>query len=203
MDDLSDRLLCASQWMACNSSFRFIIYHWRCCIRGWSIFFEKDSWMAWMPRAVWWADVLEHEWFLCFIFNTPCSTHPFPPFYSVTSCSSCFSVSSLLFLSCCQWSFLSFYFFSVIISFIFIHVCLSTFTDSHSVSFPIFPLFWLALMLYLFSCWPTVFLFFLFLSSEGWICWKGHGGKFILDGPPVHALCLDSASGWFSVTSQF
>lgn len=66
--------------MACSSIFRFIIYHRRCCIRGWSVFLEKDSWLAWMPRAVWRADVLEHKWFLCFIFNTPCSTHPFPPF---------------------------------------------------------------------------------------------------------------------------
>lgn len=38
--------------MACCSIFRFIIYHRHCCIQGWSVYFEKDSWLAWMPRAV-------------------------------------------------------------------------------------------------------------------------------------------------------
>lgn len=85
-----------------------------------------------------------------------------------------------------------------------IYICLSTFTDSHSISFPIFPLFWLATMLYLLSPSPAVFPLFLFLLSERWgFFWKGHRGKFILDGLPVHAVCLDSTSGWFSVTSQF
>lgn len=62
--DLLDSLSCASQWMDCNGIFRFIIYH------RWAILFQRDSWLAWMPRAVWWADVLEHELFLCFIFNS-------------------------------------------------------------------------------------------------------------------------------------
>lgn len=31
-----------------------------------------------------------------------------------------------------------------------------------------------------------IFFLVLFSSSEGWICWKGHGGKFILDSLPVH-----------------
>lgn len=66
------------EWSVIASS--DLLYRRRCCIWGWSVFFEKDSWLAWMPRAVWWADVLEHEWFLCFIFNTPCFTYLFPPF---------------------------------------------------------------------------------------------------------------------------
>lgn len=100
--------------MACSSIFRFIIYHRRCCIQGWSIFFEKDSWLAWMPRAVWWADVLEHKWFLCFIFNTPCSIHPFPPFTQLPLTVNVFLslrslVVSYLFLASFLWNY-SFYF---------------------------------------------------------------------------------------------
>lgn len=65
----------ASQWKGCCGIFRFIIYH-RCChIGGWFICLKKDSWLAWMPGAVWWADMLQHKWFLCFIFNIPCATH--------------------------------------------------------------------------------------------------------------------------------
>lgn len=65
----------ASQWKACCGIFRFIIYH-RCChIGAWFVCFKKGSWLPWMPGAVWGADMLEHKWFLCFIFNIPCTAH--------------------------------------------------------------------------------------------------------------------------------
>lgn len=73
----------ASQWKGCCGIFRFILYH-RCYhIGGWFVCLKKDSWLAWMPGAVWWADMLQHKWFLCFIFNIPCATHHlfFPVFY--------------------------------------------------------------------------------------------------------------------------
>lgn len=163
--------------MACSSIFRFIIYHRRCCIRGWSVFLEKDSWLAWMPRAVWRADVLEHKWFLCFIFNTPCSTHPFPPItlsplsVHVFFCLFSFSLSYPLVVN--------YLFFVCNYLFIFIFNFVNTFSDSHSISFPIFLCFdWLRWCV----CCPVQTHFFLFLSRT---CWKGHGGKFILDRLPV------------------
>lgn len=88
-------------------------------------FFEKDSWLAWMPRAVWWADVLEHEWCLCFIFN-PLLIHFLLFFYSITSCSFCFSVSS----SCraCLLSIISY----------FNSVFLGVFWHPHLIYYPVF-----------------------------------------------------------------
>lgn len=157
--------------------------------------------MAWMPRAVWWADVLEHEWFLCFIFITPCSPHPFPHFYPDTSYSFLVSpVPSLLFALVVSYHLFKFFL--------------------HCNYLRVFNLCFLVPFLYLVSC-PILFPFvltgydvafvliascfslLLFLSSEGWICWQGTRRKFILDGQPVHVVCLDSASGWLSVRSQF
>lgn len=85
-------------------------------------------------------------------------------------------------LSCWQHSFLSFLFLSNY-PFIFIFVITESFTRFNSVYIYIFVdwLWWSVCCVAQHMCFSS-----LFLSSEGWICWKAHRGKFILDGLPVH-----------------
>ena len=131
-------------------------------------FFQKDSWLAWMPRALWRADVLEHEWFLCFIFNT---THfPLILNHFCRSRLCCFCLFEL-----CSLGF--FFLFIIILSLV----------DFELTQFP-FPLFLLILLDWFRLLFYSAHFFsnFLFFKQRLYLL-EGHKGEvFLLDTLLLH-----------------
>lgn len=149
--------------------------------------FRKGQLAGMNAQSSGWADVLEHKWFLCYIFNTPCSTHPFPLFTHLLlamffSASALFQSNVVNYLVwgsilICNYLFIFFYAF----------VFLNYFSNSHSIYF-----------LFLFFCfdrdgafvWFDRVFFFCCFLSEGQTCGWEHRGRFILDWLSVHVWVL-------------
>lgn len=176
----------ASQWMACNSIFRFIIYHRHCCIRGWSVFSKRTAGWHECPerydeRTCW----STSDSFVLFLTLRALLIHSPRLLRHLLGYCSCFSVPALLLSLVNNDLFLAPLFYGVIPLF-FIFVFMNTFTYSYTISCLIFLCFdcdgvFVAVLNRFFSSFSSSF-----FSSKGWICWKRHGGKFILDRLPVH-----------------